>query len=433
MTPNEFDSLDFTGDAMEVMYDTVDDVSFRDKDAELIYRALVRKLRPIPFSDYLKRYIYRRAGLNGDYRDIPLQEYNMIVRASFSDNYTPASFDAVSCKLSALSKNWLTQHTVKRNVVFLLGFGLRMSVHDVNEFLTKALRETGINFKDPFEVICWYCYRNGYLFPKFQQLWQTYLQIPVSTVDEESICRESTIGLSCQAMAIQDEASLFSYVARLKTADNVSRLHMTARIHFDRLYGEARDLIARMYNDTEEERSDLALAELRDRLANNDRLFDVTKQKKIEQKRAERYVFTRDDITPGDIEHILCAAIPLDRHGNLLPIRQSEFKAHFHGKKFSRQHLDDILKGDTEVDRFDLITLNFFIYSQKTDTYENKKRMYRDFVDSTNEILGHCSMGSLYAANPYECFVLMCVLADDPLGTYADVWEMGYTAPLDNG
>ena len=38
---------------------------------------------------------------------------------------------------------------------------------DVNEFLTKALREQAINAKNPFEVICWYCYKNGYNYLKF--------------------------------------------------------------------------------------------------------------------------------------------------------------------------------------------------------------------------------------------------------------------------
>ena len=58
----------------------------------------------------------------------------MIIRGSFSDHYTPASFTPTTAKLSALSKNWLTRQTVKRNVVFLLGFGLDMSVEDVNLF-----------------------------------------------------------------------------------------------------------------------------------------------------------------------------------------------------------------------------------------------------------------------------------------------------------
>ena len=44
----------------------------------------------------------------------------------------------------------------------------------------------------------------------------------------------------------------------------------------------------------------------------------------------------------------------------------------------------------------------------------------------TNGYLADCSMGSLYITNPYECFVLMCILSEDPLGTYADVWELSY-------
>ena len=84
------------------------------------------------------------------------------------------------------------------------------------------------------------------------------------------------------------------------------------------------------------------------------------------------------------------------------------------------------MTGDAEIDRFDLITLNFFLYSQKVDEYPNSKKRYEQFLASTNRILTGCGMGKMYTANPYECFTLMCILAEDPLGTYADVWEMAY-------
>ena len=41
-------------------------------------------------------------------------------------------------------------------------------------------------------------------------------------------------------------------------------------------------------------------------------------------------------------------------------------------------------------------------------------------------MLAECSMGELYIQNPYECFLLICMLAEDPLGTYADVVERSY-------
>ncbi len=166
--------IDFTDAAWESLYDAVDDTQFLEKDAQLIYNSLKHRLKIISFGDYLKRYIYQKAGLTEPFAEVPLKEYQLIIRSAFLDNHTPPSFTPTTAKLSALSKNWLTQQTVKRNVVFLLGFGLNMSVDDVNLFLTKAPREQEINPKNPFEAICWYCYHKQYNYLKFEKLWQIY-------------------------------------------------------------------------------------------------------------------------------------------------------------------------------------------------------------------------------------------------------------------
>ena len=55
------DGIDFTERAYDSMYDVVDDVNFREHDAELIYKALASRLRAIPFCNYLKRYIYKKS------------------------------------------------------------------------------------------------------------------------------------------------------------------------------------------------------------------------------------------------------------------------------------------------------------------------------------------------------------------------------------
>ena len=102
----------------------------------------------------------------------------------------------------------------------------------------------------------------------------------------------------------------------------------------------------------------------------------------------------------------------------------STLATQFHNKRMSRQHLRDILIGKTDVDRFDLITLNFYIHAMSDEA--NNKRRYISFVESTNDILKKCYMGELYVANPYECFLLMCILSDCPMGTYSDVLELSY-------
>ena len=57
-------------------------------------------------------------------------------------------------------KGWLGASCVKRQTVFLLGFGLRMQVEDVSDFLVKVIKEEDFNFYDKDEVIFWYCYKN---------------------------------------------------------------------------------------------------------------------------------------------------------------------------------------------------------------------------------------------------------------------------------
>lgn len=427
MSKHDIKDIDFTNAAWESLYDAVDNTDFNQQDAELIYNSLKNRLRFISFGDYLKRYIYLKAGLHGTFEAIPIKEYQSIIISSFSDNHTPASFVPTTAKLSALSKNWLTQQTVKRNVVFLLGFGLNMDVVDVNTFLTKALREPEINPKNPFEVICWYCYKNKYNYLKFEKLWDLYQRTPANSLDLNLIFSERTIGVRYTVNSICDDAALIAHLSLLKTSDNVSLMSVTATECFHMLYDEARDLIAEAYNLEVDEQHIAALYEYKQKLQDNDRLYDYEKQQRIEIFKDKKRYFTRDDITGLDFEQIICAAIPKDRHGNLTPCKASKLNEQFAGKRFSRQRISEILLGNTEVNRFDLLTLNFFVFSQKLSVYPEPKKRFSEFIKSTNSILEKCSMGKMYIQNPYECFVLMCILSVDPMGTYADVWELSYT------
>lgn len=420
---NEFD---FTGAAWRSLYAAVDNDEFMDQDAELIYKSLQHKLKLISFGDYLRRYIYIKAGLTEPFNEVPLKEYQLIIKSAFEDNHTPASFVPTTAKLSALSKNWLTQQTVKRSVVFLLGFGLNMSVEDVNVFLTKALREPEINPKDPFEVICWYCYKNRYSYLKFEQLTELYKNTPANSVDMSLIYSERTIGMRNSMYSVHNDAALLSHVSRLKNADNIPLMSVTAREFFMQLYNEARLLIAESYNRSLEEKHRASMIEYMRKLSNNDRLYDYEKKERIEKFRQQVKYYAVTDITESDIEHVICASIPTDRYGNLTPAKASKLNAQFAGKRFSRQRISEILSGSVGISRFDLITLNFFVFSQKLSVYSDPKNRFSEFLRTTNEMLEKCYMGRMYIQNPYECFVLMCILSIDPLGTYADVWELSY-------
>jgi len=395
------DSIDFTKRSEDIFYDTVDLEEFQNKDAETIFNCLKSEIRLIPFGDYLKRYIYLKAGMTGDYRAVDVREYQHIVIDSFAENSTPKSFAETTAKISALSKNWLTQAAVNRSIVFLLGFGLNMNAEDVSKFLTKALRERDFNFKDPMEIIYWHCFRNGYKFQKMLMLKKQYEELEPAL--GTPIYGDRTLGVRDTVKGIKDDETLLQYLAGFKNKNHTSDLSMTAGQWFLELYQKCKSLIADFYNADELERQELNLSE-----------------------KGSRKIWTSADINEGDVEKILCCGTPVNNSGNLEKLSASKLSKYFSNKRFSRQHIAAILSKSVAVDRFDLMTLNFFLFSQDEKYAEDSKNRYIAFVDSTNAILNECMMGELYVANPYECFLLMCTLSNCPLATYADVWEMSF-------
>ena len=89
----------FTPRSEECFYSVVDSPDFSELDSQLIYRALLERLDPIPFGDYLKRYIYRAAGISQPFDTVPLTEYQDILLESFTNQDVPASFQPSTIRL----------------------------------------------------------------------------------------------------------------------------------------------------------------------------------------------------------------------------------------------------------------------------------------------------------------------------------------------
>ena len=417
------DDLEFTRRVRRSVQNVVRDPYFRDSDYDLIFELLKDGMSIVPFGDYLKRYIYTKSGMSGRLQDIPREEFVEIICAEFADRRTPCSFTPTTKRIRNAARNWLEQQTVSRNVVFLLGFGLGMSPEDVNEFLTKALKEPELNAKDPFEAICWYCYQRGMGYLAFEELWNRYQNCLAGTALPEED-PDSTIRVNRQFSGITDEAGLFAFLSALPIARGTKRQSVSARRQFDRLYLETRTLIAKILTEAEKEQAKTYAARLEDKLSFDDRLYDYQKLRRIAAEKGNYKAYSADDITPADLEDVILSAVPKDEHGNLTSMNYSALNRQFYGKRLTRQHLGEILSGKAPVTRYDLLTLYFFVYSQTRE--ETRKKRYTGFIESSNRLLDECNFGPLYVVNPYECFLLMCMLTDDPLGTDADVWELSY-------
>ncbi len=387
-----FDSVkdfEFTRRAAQRFRQVVSLEDFEDEDADVIFHYLYKEMELVSFGDHLKRYIYERAGLEEPFNEVTQDIYRDIVVDSFQETCTPKSMNPTSTKLSSLVNNWLNQASVKRETVFLLGFGLRMSAEDVSDFLTRVLREQDYDFHNSDEVIYWYCYSNQYGYYKAEELKAKYAELAPDREYRDS-ARVMT-GEFC----LDTEEKLFGYLAYIKAGtDDPTSEKSRAFQEFMRLYQHAREVIAGMYQKDEEEKD-------------------------------REKIWKPEDISASDVEKVICSGIPVNKMGNLKKMSASILARHFSQKRFSRQRINSIMSHKLPVERFDLITLEFFIVSQEMQD-EDPYNRYRHFLEEIHEILSRCDMGEIYIVNPYECFLLMCLLTDCPLAVFADIWEMSY-------
>ena len=407
----------FTPMAEEIFYSVVDRPDFPAQEALLIYQTLQDRLTAVPFCDYLKRYIYRAAGITQPFDTVPLCEYQNIIAESFTDRGVPVSFRPTSGRIRQVCKNWLTQQTVNREVVLLLGFGLNMQLQSVEELLTKGLQEAKLDPGNLREVLCGYCYVHGYGYYRFDDLYQKTMNSSYSG---------ETAPAFHSFDAFRDDEALLAYCVFLKEKENPAGQEKAAKASFEQLYRQAQEATAGMLNgegltDQPTERSMEA-----DGPAGSHGQSGRGKRELLRQHLISAHRWTPEEITPADIEQMLQTGVPVDRHGNLVPMKVSTLNRQFRGRRLTRQRLHELLAGETQITRYDLITISFYVYALQASSEEAKLQYYRQFMDQTNGILLRCGFGPLYAPNPYESFLLMCILSEDPLGTYTDVMELSY-------
>ena len=390
---------DFTKKALRMLKSVVSSEDFGENDSEVIFQYLFSTVETVSFCDFLKRYVYERSGIKEPYSSVSDADYQAIITEAFRDNRCPSSLRESKKKVSAVAKGWLHMDYVHRDSVFLCGFALQMTEKDVSEFLTKVIREQDFAYSEPREIIFWYCYKNRLPFAKAARLLQMYEELDANAGDisPEAVNAGSRLmpGRNEKVPEIHTEEDLKEYLKQLKRSRSVYLTKEKAFYIFCGYVQKAKLVIAGLYNSEAPER------------------------------RTKKEVYSEKDITSSDIEHVLCNGIPVKGKGDLEKLAASKLNRAFQSYRFTRQRLDNLLAKKCPVDRYDLMTLVFFICSQEMADLAPAQR-YENFLRDMNKIYRECGMMSVYPVNPYEAFILLCLLSESPFATFSEVWEMSY-------
>ena len=401
-----FEDLDFTGSIRDIQFtrrarrqlaNVIRSGDLEQMDAAQILAFLLSRLELVSFHDHLKRYLFQQGGLEGSLKDIPTADFIRILDDSFRTNRAPHSFTPTSVRWHTTLRRWLEQDSVQRSTIFLLGFGLHMNADDVSTFLTKVQQESDFRPFDPFEIICWYCFRHGLAYPQAAPFFAFFQEVPTDS-------QNSILYSGCDAL-----------LEKFRHAEAFPE-------KWDTLLTSDDDLYAWLYclkkNRVQDQREDLLYRNFRSLY---DKCLETIRELYLDDETRRR-----EQAGPADLERMLCDGIPLTEGGNRRKMSNSLLSRHFRQKRLTRQRLDGLLKGTLQVERFDLITLQFFLSAMSDETFDTKERC-QYFLDDINYILEECGMMELYPVNAYEAFVTMCMASEYPLEMYCDVVAASYT------
>ena len=280
---------EFTRKVRHQIFKVVNTETFEDMPSEDIFRFLYKDMSIVSFKDYLKRYLYERAGIEEPFAEVDDRMWQEIIMGSFEENNAPHSFEPTSTRWKATVSNWLNSDRVRRATVFLLGFGLRMRDDDVTDFLTKVLEEDDYHMDDPDEVIWRYCFHHDLPYAqavRLKELEEKLQPVPLGSMTSEEI--------------LQNEDSLLCYLAGIKNLKQSEPKNNCSTVCFEELYESCKRIIVQIYNSDEEEKTE-----------------------------KERKQWICADIGAADLEKMLCSGIPVNESGNLIKANKSLLNRHF--------------------------------------------------------------------------------------------------------
>lgn len=390
------------------------------------------------FGDYLKRMVYELYIFPEDdgrkITEIPEDEYIKDIQQIFKENGMKGvgtlQFGGSTRLTPSNLKRWMGMpcYQVSRELVFLFGFGFNMFAEQVEELLTKVIGQAGFDFRSAQETIYYWCLKQNRGYSGLREWQEKYMEIQeeVEEQKERGIYEEKeecaggarTRYYKEKAVRITDEDGFKEYLRELERIRRDTRNRITAR--------ETLNIVVNIlwYELSKERRGETKWLELliEQKEAEGD-AQNRTKRTQREIKTMQKY--WREVSLEPLIQSIWQEEDPVaisEKSRELAPLLPDMWK---------KRSLQDKLNGESRVRKEDILTGVFLTYAHQLEKQmpymsgEEKDYMVRveTYVEDVNTYLEQCGMGEFYIVQPYEIFLVLCLLYDKPYSFFLSVWK----------
>lgn len=325
-----------------------------------------------------------------------------------------------------------------RSKMFLLSFALHMNAEEVTKFLTDVLAEQSYNYRDPDEIIAYFCHTHEEVnsYPEFLRIKEEYAK-RASVPNPDNIERENYTWYAKIVMTVQvsDEQDLYRFL--LSNSANFNGYSKTAYSEFMMLYNAALEKteIQTLSNDEYLTYSEATTAEqLKEREDRINKAIGMQKVTNTEQL-ARRMLqciprATTEKIKSDGKKVVTNDFIPIyngEGGQKSKKVQTTMLPKEITMNLLMKDRLDDLIRQLKPVDRKDLVFLKFYLLSldlQKKDEYTALD--YRVFMDECNEMLVRCGMSKLYPANRFENLILISLVSSNPFEMFEDIIEASF-------
>jgi len=328
--------------------------------------------------------------------------------------------------------------TCLRDKMFLLSFALHMDAEDMTKFLTDVLAEQSYNYRNPDEVIAYFCHSheefNNYV--EYSRIRQEYIKrsnIP----NPENVERENYTWYAKIVMTVQvsNEDDLYQFL--LSNISNFNGYSKTAYNEFMNLYSSALEKtdIQSLSNDEYLADSEATTPDQRkkreERINKAIGLQKVTNTEQLARRMLQCIPRATTEKIKSDGKKVITNDFISIHNGesgqNSKKKQTTTLPKEITMNLLMKDRLDDLIRQIKPVERKDLVFLKFYLLSLDLQNKDEFSALdYRVFMDECNEMLIRCGMSKLYPANRFENLILISLVSSNPFEMFEDIIEASF-------